>query len=162
MRHGLVALLLATASACSVGTAENDSATSPSPSAPSPSASSPSTPGPSAPSASSSQTAGSPACVEVREGIKAFNAGDYPVTVAHFKVALPLARAQADVSGSSEADDLLEAVRYYAQLAPEDYPEAARSSPEFAKYKAITLGQCVPVPLDELPDGDPTSPGTDT
>ena len=160
MRALAVALLLAATSACSIGNQDPESVPTPSPSAPE---SSPeSSPDSSDPSESGSAAAGSPACVEVREGIKAFNAGDYPVTVAHFKVALPLARAQADVSGSSEADDLLEAVRYYARLAPADYPEAARSSPEFAKYKSITLGQCVPVPLDVLPDSDPTSPGADT
>ncbi|QSR33380.1 hypothetical protein CFI00_0100 [Nocardioides sp. S5] len=43
------------------------------------------------------------------------------------------------------AGQLIEAVRCYAALDAELYPEAARSSPEFAKHKAITLGQCMPV-----------------
>lgn len=96
----------------------------------------------------------SEACEEVRTGIAAFNAGDYAGTVEHFEAALPLAEAQDD--GSEPAAQLVEAVRYYAELDAGLYPEAARSSAEFAKYKAITLGQCMPV------DGeDPESPGTD-
>ncbi len=156
MRGAALALLLAATTGCSVGTAQQKGDAAAVPSTP-PTISPPTdTPG------SGSGTASSPACVEVRAGIRAFNAGDFAETVAHFEVALPLARAQARTEGSAQAEDLLEAVRYYAELAPEDYPEAARSSPEFVRYKAITLGQCVPVPLDELPDGDPTSPGTDT
>lgn len=92
-------------------------------------------------------------CEEVRTGIDAFNAGDYDATVEHFEAALPLAVQRDD--GSTMASDLIEAVRYYAALAPEVYPKAALSSPEFAKYKAITLGQCVPVGSDA-----PESPGT--
>lgn len=82
----------------------------------------------------------SQACEEVRTGIDAFNAGDYAATVEHFELAVPLAVEQDD--GSTRAGDLIEAVRYYAALDPDRYLEAARSSPEFAKYKAITLGQC--------------------
>ncbi len=46
---------------------------------------------------------------------------------------------------------------YYAELAPGDYPRSAISSGEFAKYKAITLGQCVPLgtPLEEAPTKSP-------
>ena len=96
----------------------------------------------------------SEACEEVRTGIEAFNLGDFVGTVEHFEAAVPLAEAQDD--GSEEAADLVEAVRYYAELDAEQYPEASRSSADFAKYKAITLGQCMPV------DGeDPESPGTD-
>ena len=95
----------------------------------------------------------SEACEEVRTGIAAFNEGDYDGTVEHFEAALPLAEARDD--GSEMAGDLVEAVRYYAELDAEEYPEAARSSPEFAKYKAITLGQCMPV------GEEPDSPGTD-
>ena len=101
------------------------------------------------PSAKSSE-----ACEEVRAGIDAFNEGDYATTVARFRKAIPLAQDQADADDSQRSDDLLEAVRYYADLDPADYPESARSSEEFAKYKAITLGQCVPVeqPGDDEPD----------
>ena len=111
---------------------------------------------PSAPSSPSDHTAvvDSEACEEVRTGIAAFNLGDYDETVAHFEEALPLAEQQDD--GSGPASDLIEAVRYYAELDAELYPEAARSSAEFAKYKAITLGQCMPVG-----DETPQSPGVD-
>ena len=95
----------------------------------------------------------SPACDEVRAGIDAFNQGDFEGTVEHFEDALPLATAQDD--GSESAGDLVEAVQYYADLAPADYPEAARSSAEFLKYKNITLGQCRPVGSE-----DTESPGT--
>lgn len=95
----------------------------------------------------------SEACAEVRTGIAAFNEGDYDGTVEHFEAAVPLAEGQDD--GSAEAGDLVEAVRYYAELEAEEYPDAARSSPDFAKYKAITLGQCMPV------GSEPESPGTD-
>ncbi len=87
--------------------------------------------------------ADSAACEEVRAGIDAFNLGAYDETVTHFEAALPLAEQQGD--GSVSASQLIEAVRYYAELDAELYPEAARSSADFAKYKAITLGQCVPV-----------------
>ena len=96
----------------------------------------------------------SEACEEVRTGIDAFNDGDFDATVQHFEAALPLAEERDD--GSTMASQLIEAVRYYAELDAEAYPEAARSSPDFAKYKAITLGQCVPVGSDA-----PESPGTD-
>lgn len=96
----------------------------------------------------------SEACEEVRTGIEAFNLGDYDGTVEHFEAALPLAEEQDD--GSTMADQLIEAVRYYAALDAEAYPEAARTSPEFAKYKAITLGQCLPVGSEA-----PESPGTE-
>ncbi len=94
----------------------------------------------------------SEACEEVRTGIDAFNVGEFDETVEHFEKALPLAEEQDD--GSVLASQLIEAVRYYAELDVELYPEAARSSPEFAKYKAITLGQCM---LGE--DETPESPG---
>jgi hypothetical protein len=97
----------------------------------------------------------SAACEEVRTGIDAFNLGDYDGTVEHFEAAVPLAEEQDD--GSTKAGQLIEAVRYYAALDADDYPEAARSSPEFARYKAITLGQCMPVDR-EAPE---ESSGTD-
>lgn len=113
------------------------------------------------PSTGSSETAApdmpvvdSKACAEVRAGIDAFNAGELDETVERFEAALPLAEEQDD--GSRMAEDLVEAVRYYADLEAEAYPEAARSSPDFARYKAITLGQCVPPGSDA-----PEEPGTD-
>lgn len=96
----------------------------------------------------------SEACGEVRAGIDAFNVGELDETVEHFRVALPLAEEQDD--GSVLATQLIEAVRYYAELDAELYPDASRSSPEFAKYKAITLGQCM-AGVDEAPD----PPGVD-
>ena len=84
----------------------------------------------------------SPACDEVRAGIDAFNQSDFEGTVEHFEAAVPLAEEQDD--GSEAAGDLVDAVHYYADLAPADYPEAARSSQEFLEYKNITLGQCRP------------------
>lgn len=85
------------------------------------------------------------ACAEVRDGIDAFNLGDYDETVDHFRDAEPLAEAQLAADDSQAATDLLEAVRYYANLPADEYPEAARSSADFEKYKRITLGQCVPI-----------------
>lgn len=99
------------------------------------------------------------ACVEVRAGISAFNTGDFEETVARFQDAVPLAKAEAekaDAGADSEAADLLlEAVEYYADLAPEDYVKSAANSPDFERYKQITLGQClagVP-PASEEPPG---------
>lgn len=102
-----------------------------------------------------------PACAEVRAGIAAFNAGDYPGTIAHFRLALPLARTQAAKDDSRAAADLVEAVNYYAELAPEDYPESSVKSPEFEKYKQITLGQCS---SEDAPSGGSSSepPGVTT
>ena len=96
----------------------------------------------------------SEACDEVRAGIDAFNEGDFEGTVEHFEAAVPLAEARDD--GSQAAGDLVDAVHYYADLAPGDYSEAAASSPDFLKYKNITLGQCRPAGSN-----DPESPGTD-
>lgn len=95
----------------------------------------------------------SPACEEVRAGIDAFNVGDFDKTVEHFEAALPLAEEQDD--GSELASQLIEAVRYYAELEAELYPEASRSSPEFARSKAITLSQCM------LGEDTPESPGVE-
>lgn len=93
-------------------------------------------------------------CAEVRTGIGLFNDGDFAGTVTHFRKAKIPAKAYADASDGAKADDLLEAVDYYSNLAPADYPEAARTSGDFAKYKAITLGQCMPG--DGTPDGERT------
>jgi hypothetical protein len=98
--------------------------------------------------------ADSEACEEVRTGIDAFNEGDFEETVEHFRSAVPLAEDRDD--GSQAAGDLVDAVHYYADLAPADYSEAARSSSEFLKYKNITLGQCMPAGYEPS-----ESPGTD-
>lgn len=95
------------------------------------------------------------ACMEVRAGIDAFNLGDYVETIGHFRKAVPLAVDEAKADDSQKAADLVEAVKYYADLDPEGYPEAARSSADFAKYKAITLGQCVPVGEPGAEDSPP-------
>ncbi|MCY7402546.1 MAG: hypothetical protein LH477_16615 [Nocardioides sp.] len=108
----------------------------------------------SAPSPRPGDVVDSEACEEVRTGIEAFNVGAFDETVEHFEEALPLAEEQDD--GSVLASQLIEAVRYYAELDAELYPEAARSSPDFARYKAITLGQCMP-----RTDESPESPGVD-
>ena len=108
---------------------------------------------PASPSPGSEAVIDSEACEEVRAGIDAFNQGAYDETVEHFQTAVPLAEEQDD--GSVPASQLIEAVRYYAELDAERYPEAARSSREFAKYKAITLGQCV------AGDDESESPGTE-
>lgn len=92
---------------------------------------------------------GTTACEEVVAGIADFNAGDFAGTVVHFEAAVPLAESEAEATPGQQADDLLEAVRYYAELAPEAYQEASLSSPEFAKYKEITLRQCA---SDSPPD----------
>lgn len=89
-------------------------------------------------------------CAEVRLGIDAFNQQDYAGTVRHFEKAKKPAKTNAQVDPEPEADALLDAVEYYANLDPADYPEAARSSENFARNKAITLGQCTDgTPIDE-------------
>jgi hypothetical protein len=129
MRTLTVVLLLVLAGACSTGTSTDKQATS----RPS---------GAASPSAGPSDGSSSDACSEVRAGIDAFNQGDFDSTVSHFRKAVPLAEAAAARTESPEADLLVKAVRYYADLAPSDYPASSRSSREFATYKAITLGQC--------------------
>lgn len=143
------ALLLSGCSALGLGGAESDEGAATSRSAPAtPDGDATSTPAPGTtpdtptPGGPSQRSDGSSAaCDEVVAGINAFNASDYESTVEHFEKAVPLAVAEDD--GSDEATQLIAAVRYYAELAPEDYPEAANSSPEFAQWKAVTLGQCV-------------------
>jgi hypothetical protein len=137
MRLLLASLLIVGLSACSTDRESPSSTPTKEPSA-----------SPTMPDASASK-----ACAEVRAGIDAFNTEEYANTVAHFRLALPLAKDQARDQPSTAADDLVEAVTYYAELAPEDYAESAISSPEFAKYKAITLGQCSPV-------GEPSDDGS--
>src|SRR5690242_4960947 len=63
-------------------------------------------------------------CAEVRKGIDAFNQQDYDETVRHFKKAKKPAKVNAQVNTEPEADALLDAVEYYANLDPADYPEA--------------------------------------
>lgn len=82
-------------------------------------------------------------CVEVRAGIKSFNDRDYAGTIDHFKKAKALAKAYDEKSSARDAAELLEAVEYYAELPADDYPRSALSSKDFARYKAITLGQCM-------------------
>jgi hypothetical protein len=101
---------------------------------------------------------GTGACAEVRAGINEFNRGRYERTIAHFRVALRLAKQQFRTDPTGGAEDLVEAVTYYAELPAKDYPDSARSSTQFAKYKAITLGQCVSQ-TDPLEDGTTESPG---
>lgn len=107
-----------------------------------------------------SDPAAADACTEVRAGIDAFNTGDYDETIDRFREALPLAEDQASADDSKEAADLLEAVQYYADLEAGMYADAARTSPDFEKYKQITLGQCGPI---EQPDPDDVEePGVET
>ena len=137
----MVVLLLV--ASCSTGDPGSDTSAPP--------ARVPSAPESEAPDLEPSKT---PACAEVRAGIAAFNDADYEETVARFVAALPLAEEQVD--GSADADRLLEAVRWYAELAPEDYAKASVSSPAFAEYKAVTLGQCLP--LGDVASEDPGVP----
>ena len=81
-------------------------------------------------------------CAEVRSGIDAFNEKDYDATVDHFEKATVFAKRYAELSEEKKADDLLEAVEYYATLPAEDYRDAFANSPRFLRYKSVTLGQC--------------------
>ena len=91
-------------------------------------------------------------CREVRAGIDEFNRDDYAGTVEHFEKAKVPAKVYAKVNEEPEADALLDAVEYYANLSPADYPEAARSSENFARNKVITLEQCASDdPIDATP-----------
>ncbi|WP_160012129.1 hypothetical protein [Nocardioides sp. AX2bis] len=157
MRRSALLLLLSLLVACGGPGAEQDPAPDPTPSSPS---SSPETDGeqpdgqePDESSPGAAAPARTPACAVVRAGIDAFNEGDFEETVARFGEAVPLAEEQVD--GSEQADQLLEAVRWYAALPPEDYAEAAVSSQEFQVYKAITLTQCDPVPDEAAPSTAP-------
>ena len=91
-------------------------------------------------------------CREVRAGIDEFNRDDYQGTVEHFEKAKVPAKVYAKVNKEPEADALLDAVEYYANLSPADYPKAARSSENFARNKVITLEQCASDdPIDATP-----------
>lgn len=89
------------------------------------------------------------ACAEVRAGIDAFNDGDLEETVRHFETAEPLAEQL--VEDGADAKLLLEAIRYYAALPPEEYLEAS-PSPDFQRNKVITLMVCA------YGEGDPEQP----
>ena len=134
----MASLLLIALSACGLEGSSGDGA-SPSPEVQSrpPSAS----PDPVEPPRNESQEDEPSSCAEVRAGIDAFNRGDLEETVSRFEEALPLAETAAEEEPSRLADDLLEAVEYYAELPAEDYP-AAVETPDFEKYKQITLSQC--------------------
>ena len=145
--------MLLVATACSGGDGgDDDDETVRQPPAPAASATVSQQPSPPPQSNGAGSADRSETCAEVVAGINAFNAGDYRETVDHFVAAVPLAEAADD--GSAAAGDLLEAVRYYAALDPEDYPEASASSPEFERWKVVTLGQCVG-------GADTEDPGTD-
>lgn len=92
----------------------------------------------------------SPTCEAVRAGIAAYNAGDLPRSLQAFSDAVPLARTRAQRmsgrDGSMEAQDLLEAVEYYAGLSTEQLGEAFPASPETRRYQDVTLSQCQPLP----------------
>ncbi len=98
--------------------------------------------GPSGPDQDTIDDAAAETCAEVRSGIDAFNEKNYSGTVDHFMKARPLAKRYAELSDDRKADDLLEAVEYYAHLPAEEYPRAFTNSRRFLEYKKTTLGQC--------------------
>lgn len=98
--------------------------------------------GPSGPDQDTIDDAAAETCAEVRSGIDAFNEKNYTGTVNHFVKARPLAKRYAELSNDKKADDLLEAVEYYAHLPAQEYPRAFANSRRFLEYKKITLGQC--------------------
>lgn len=162
----LLVLLVLLTGACSAGGASGDDAgdsadtTEPGGSLPSPTTEPPGD----IPSLDPGATAGSPVCASVRQGIDAFNEGDYEATVALFAEALPLADAAAtEPDASAEARLLAGAVRYYAELAPQEYPEAAQGDADFETNKQITLGLCVTevTPLAPPSGGGPGEPGAE-
>jgi hypothetical protein len=105
----------------------------------------------------SAKTLGAKTCVEVRAGIDAFNQHNFTSTASHFKKAEVFAKLYYKKAQGPGSSTLLQAVDYYAHLPPKAYPKAARSSADFARFKAITLGQCEPA------DGPTPAPqGTDT
>lgn len=98
-------------------------------------------------------------CRKVRAGVDAFNTGDLQSTVTDFKQAVPLAVRAQQSDPSPDSRLLLRAVRYYAALAPDAYPEAARSSLDFQRWKAVTLGLCVSGQDQLSPGPDPEESG---
>jgi hypothetical protein len=91
-------------------------------------------------------------CSLVRSGVAAFNENRFDLTVDRFRSALEPARAYADASDASSADDLLEAVEYYADLPAADYRRAFETSPDFKRHQATTLGQCGDAQPEDAPD----------
>lgn len=135
MRLILALLLMIGLSACSTGKEAPRTAPSKQPT---------STPsGSDDPFAAQPDASDTKACAQVRAGIDAFNVHDYKGSVDRFRLAVPLAQAQARSNPSRGANDLVEAVKYYAGIVPEDYLKAA-ATPQFVKYQVITLGQCGP------------------
>ena len=85
---------------------------------------------------------GEQTCALVRSGVAAFNEQDYRTTAEKFEAALEPARQYAEAADTDRADDLLEAVEYYAELPAEQYRAAFEQSPEFKQHQVTTLGQC--------------------
>lgn len=81
-------------------------------------------------------------CVEVRAGIASYNSEDFDKVQPHFVKAEVVARRYAKASSSPKADDLLEAVKFFASVPPASYEKDAGARKLFRKYKAITLGYC--------------------
>ena len=82
-------------------------------------------------------------CIEVRAGVAAYNAQDLDAVQPHFVRAEVFARKYAKESSSREADDLLDAVKFFADVPPSGYSKDEAALKLFEKYKAITLGDCV-------------------
>ncbi len=85
---------------------------------------------------------GTEVCAKVRAGVDAFNLGDIEGTLAEFADAVPLAEQLAEDEPSTDADILLEAVRYYAAIPADEYVEASQTSSDFLRYKEYTLNEC--------------------
>lgn len=126
--------------ACSSGGSSEESLGGSSSEGPTSSPSSPGSPG-GEPSTDASGTRKA-VCSKVVAGINAFNAGDFDTTIEQFRDAVPLASGALATSPSQESKLLLRAVRYYADLPADDYPEAARSSRDFQRWKSVTLTLC--------------------
>lgn len=122
---------------------------------PAPSASSPSSSAPESPSGSPSSSPSvepgtpprvpaedPPPCEDIRAGIDAFNDGDPELTVRLFTRALPEAEQYAEDEPGRTADLLLQAVRYYAALPPQEYAAAITGSSEFKRHQVTTLAVC--------------------
>ena len=109
--------------------------------------------------ATSSSSPREDTCIEVRAGVASYNAQDLESVQPHFVRAEVFAKKYAKQSSAKEADDLLEAVKFFADVAPNDYNKNATSLKLFEKYKAITLGDCVNADQDN--SGEET-PGQET
>lgn len=89
------------------------------------------------------------ACVEVRAGIAAYNTKQFKEVQPYFVKAKVFAQRYAKASADTEADKLLEAISFFADVSPDSYSKDTKTLKLFEKYKAITLGDCES-------DGDPT------